>query len=303
MNILNFWLASSDILRLGCDIVRHRNLTLLSPICQSTIAEAASASRQGVFGFDGDGQPMHSDWMDGIEAQLKRIGDALGMNDKIDLDVALRGEGAQLLMEFTSPTPRPSTAPKTSWALGLSNLLLGPDQRQPEDDGVRLPIVVLEEPAILGECWEFGGPRGTIGIRLATPVNITALSVDYIPFHRLSSLSRKRAPKSLTLWGLIKASQISKIVPALPIRNRPTQDFLVGTGLPDSVEKDDSFVSLLDVAYELHSDVKQVFVRQDYNLSTDWMYEIVVVEVTDNWGGNSTCLYHIGVHGVGLDTE
>jgi hypothetical protein len=246
----------------------------------------------------------HSHWsqkIDEISTRLKKIDSILGLNHDVDLDLSLRGGGAQLVMDLTSPTAWESI--DLRWSIW--SMIPGSNPAPRPEVDVVLPVVVLEEPVILGECWEIADRQGRIGIRLAAPANITALSIDYVPPHRLTRLSKSMTPKSFVLWGLIRACESPQlpVTPPYPTP-RPIQDFLPSgkTTVPATFHKDDVFVSIMQAEYVPEDGCfKQVFFRDEYSSATNRTYDTVVVEILDNWGANTTCLYHVGIHGIVLE--
>ncbi|EAU81114.2 hypothetical protein CC1G_09756 [Coprinopsis cinerea okayama7 len=154
--------------------------------------------------------------IDDMQYKLSRLEDQLPL-DFHNRDFALWGLGAQVIPELTS--------------------------RDEGDANAVLPSAVLDDPPLLGECWEFMGRRGQIGIQLSDAANITAMSLSQ-PFDE------------------------SVLVPLVHAHYNATS--------PQSRQ-----------IFAVTSPVAKV-VR----------FDIVVVEVLDNWGGESTCLYHIGVHGL-----
>ncbi|KAJ2912339.1 hypothetical protein MD484_g8071, partial [Candolleomyces efflorescens] len=279
VNVVNIWIAASDLIHRGCSSDMSGSSSLVAQLCQTDIVKSFPNPRSGLF----SPQSLPSNqWAGNIDVQLRRINNVLGLNFDLDRDVSLRGAGAAILPEFTTQT---ATTGQGQFA-GQGT------------DGVRLPIVVIEELLVLGDCWEFAGHRGTVGIRLSEPVNITSLSVHYISPNRLSQTSRQKAPKSLTLWGLVKQpGSIELMNPSLLYRSPST---FTPPGFPSHPYGSDIFIPLIHAEYDLNSNEPvQTFepsgTQDDHEQSL--LYDTVIVEVTGNWGANSTCLYHLGIHG------
>ncbi|PPR01566.1 hypothetical protein CVT24_005861 [Panaeolus cyanescens] len=277
INITNLWTAGSQLMRLTCSSDIRTTFAAINVFCETDIALYATRA-----GTDVAHSPLlHSlaTRVDALNVDMERVRGILGMDLDPNPDFSTSGQGAHVIPEFTS-----RSTVQQSRVANEKPLM-----------HVRLPVVVLEDNVFLGDCWEFSGSQGTIGIKLAEPIVITSLSVHYIPSNRLSRTSRSRTPKSLVLWGLV---QVGENVPG---SFRFAQDFsnAVGSPPPSSVPKNGKFVPILHVQYTPSLE----FPTQSFALPTPFLahqatYEVVIVEVTDNWGGDVTCLYHIGIHGI-----
>lgn len=207
----------------------------------------------------------------------------------MDLDLSQRGLNAKILGRLSSMTAT-KDVPPTGGFFSFS-------RRSPSPlPSASLPAVVLESHLILGDCWEFRGAHGHLAIHLPYRAHLTAFSVHYFPAHELSPHARLQVPRRLTLWGLVKSPGANQ--EPLGSQQRPASHFLRRGGhVPETINPGDVFIPLSEAVYDAHStEMKQSF-SIPKTASRSYLFDVVVVEVTDNWGGNSTCLYHVGVHG------
>ncbi|TEB21621.1 hypothetical protein FA13DRAFT_1716720 [Coprinellus micaceus] len=192
----------------------------------------------------------------------------------LDQDLSQVVLGARVLIQLTSPTARhdpPSSA-----------------------SSVHLPVVVLEPSLILGDCWLSVRKHGHVAIQLPRPANLTSVVIHYFPLRHLPPADRLRAPRTLVLWGLLRDPMHSSL--PQPVRSRPPMEFARRNELPQGIAPKDVFVPLANMTYDLTGQSKQVTYLGS-SVFQSFCFDIVVVEVTDNWGDESTCLYHVGVHG------
>jgi len=241
--------------------------TLRPPICDS-ISSLLHYSSQSTYSYI-DGRHMHVRQLSGF----------------VQRDFALRGAGAIVLPELTSTTYRPA------------------EQRLAVGGQITLPTIVLDEQVSIGDCWEFRGSSGHIGITLSEYVNFTSMSIHYVHPSRVSSKMIQKAPRSLTLWALVDPLQLSS-KDVRPDETRRPIEFLTSRDLPPAINPSHIFVQVLKAEYVIDgSNPVQVF-APSVSASTWVPYvhsiasAMVVVEINSNWGSNTTCLHHIGLHGV-----
>jgi len=197
---------------------------------------------------------------------------------------ASQGGGARVISELTSPT---HNIPSPSWFTWTYNKVFNNGYDLDHLDIPR-PSVVLEDQLHIGECWEFSGDRGQVGIRLAEVIEVSHITVDYIPPALISEDGVRRAPKNISLWGLANDDLIQN----RDSRNAST--FFVSDYVPAMALSNNNFVLLARVRYDVfNSGVTQRFVVESSPLTTD----VVVVLFENNEGSNTTCIYGIGIHG------
>ncbi|KAF9442854.1 hypothetical protein P691DRAFT_680681, partial [Macrolepiota fuliginosa MF-IS2] len=135
---------------------------------------------------------------------------------------------------------------------------------------------------------------GQLGIRLSEETCIASLSVNHAHRRSLSPVAAGKAPRMFALWGLYPhASQLP-----VDITVQPVSEFIVSSPLPGEISSGDVFVMLINGTYDLLS----VGTRQYFNVPPSIQsllpdpIGVVVLEISENWGSNTTCLYNIGIH-------
>ncbi|KAJ3526477.1 hypothetical protein NMY22_g10145 [Coprinellus aureogranulatus] len=197
----------------------------------------------------------------------------------LDQDLSQVVLGARIVIQLTSPTVPVNPSPSS----------------------VHLPVVVLESGMILGDCWMSVGKRGHIAIQLPRPANLTAISVHHFPMQHLPPAHRLQAPKTIVLWGLVRVTRHASLT--RPVRSRNPLEFARQAKLPPGIAFDDLFVPLANMTYDIGGPSKQVaYIRHEDDVRS-LLYDVVLVEVVENWGGDNICLYHVGIHGQIRDTD
>ncbi|KAF9039792.1 hypothetical protein BJ165DRAFT_1530816 [Panaeolus papilionaceus] len=289
INVCHFWSGACDLIQVVCTSSVRNTLPPLNELCQTDIAQRVLASDT----LQKHSTLLHSlsQRVDTISAQLGTVHSILGLDLDPNPDFSLSGHGARILPQFTTQVANSSS-------LGIINS----DFQDHGAEHVRLPIVVLEDINVIGDCWEFDGHRGTVGIKLSEPATITALTVSHIPFNRLSPTSRRRIPKSLVLWGLLRDHDVAR---QLCYQDnsycRLVKDMTrtPSAVLPLNLQATDTFVPLINLEFTPSvNKERQSFSAPLPLVALQAVYDVVLVEILSNWGGNTTCLYHLGVNGL-----
>lgn len=266
----------------------------------------------------------------GMDARLNALEDRFGyqQHDGENIDVAIFSTGARIIPQLTGPfdpnnlLPKGNTPislwyhnlPLLSWVFGtaLEPARAAVPQPSATSRATREMVtrlrIVLEDLLINGDCWQFDGHTGQVAIQFPHPVNITGMTVHYVHPRILVPTARKQAPRLLILWALLEGrnntdSQIntsSRILQTSDVQSehpRTAISFLNPAGLqslPDTMSDSDIFLPIITAEYLLN-DLRpvQMFPR---TLPGDTLVQTVVIEVLSNWGADSTCLYHIGIH-------
>jgi hypothetical protein len=118
-------------------------------------------------------------------------------NDLALSDVALYLAGAAVVPSLTSDTYALALRGLVSHSLGLltcHGCAVG-----------RPPVTALHHKLHVGQCWPFAGGASQLGIRLALPACIVAVSVDHVPRELVWDM--QTAPRAMELWGLVTTSR------------------------------------------------------------------------------------------------
>ncbi|KAI9057618.1 hypothetical protein FKP32DRAFT_1583353, partial [Trametes sanguinea] len=156
------------------------------------------------------------------------------------------------------------------------------------------PEVVLEDDTRPGHCWHLSGSRAQIGISLPEFIHPTYVSIDHIP--RPIAADIGQAPRRMVLWGIVDGwenrERYAKRMHALRANSTLERDH------PPLTKDDYVFVELADFIYNisLPRAVQTFPVREEVRqLGID--IGVVVLEIMDNWGSESTCVYQVRIHG------
>lgn len=210
---------------------------------------------------------------------------------------ALLSSGAMVIPQLTTATSNlpPLTNPIKAfyvWATGY-------------DDGdpfINLPTVTIEGGVQeVHDCWQFDGEHGHLAVRLSNFIYITDVSIYHPISNLLSSSEVLQAPRNMSLWGLTSvptATAAQQSIPEVALQeSRHIRKFATKAHLPQYTDELDQFVLLGSFQYN-----STVGGHQHFSISSTmhngWMgFNVVILEVTSNAGSDSTCIYHIEVHG------
>lgn len=214
-------------------------------------------------------------------------------------NLALVSSGAKILSSLTSPTYDPRAVGDSFFLLRiigrpsswLKDRIAGVELSKLH---MSLPRDAFNDLPIIGRCWEFAGHRGHVAINLSELTSIRYASVQTPPANSLSVAHQRRMPKSMRMWGLVNQSVVAQMSDSRDLRS-PFSFSLSGSLLPPT-RPTDRFIRLASFHYFLQDiDGK----RHVYHVESEIMHLIstVVFEILDNHGGDTTCIYSLGVHG------
>ncbi|KAI5998452.1 hypothetical protein EDC04DRAFT_2548592, partial [Pisolithus marmoratus] len=192
-------------------------------------------------------------------------------------DYALRRNGGIVLSSLTS------FHAYDSWV----NRLLGK---------TRSAHAALEDDLQEGACWCLPERRGQIAVAFRDVVRITHVMLDHIQAGLTNAT--EIAPRKLLLWGLVDGED--NLVKYHFLRNSATgtlRELLTAHTAP-ALSRGMSFIPLLSFDYNIHAiNHTQLFPILDSVTATNMDFGVVVLEILDNWGGELTCLYQVGIYG------
>ena len=200
-------------------------------------------------------------------------------------DFALYQDGAAVINRLTSPNPNPSHRLQHAPPLRAAETSPAHDQHAPE--------AALHDDLRVGECWLVSGRSGQLGIGLHTFLAPTHVTIDHIPLEIAADIGQ--APRKMVLWGLVEGD-----------RNLAVYHDLVERGVAlhtpghehPTVHSDQPFVLLASFAYDIFAPFHiQTFPISSIAVDEGIYFGVVVLEVLDNWGGQTTCVYRVRVHG------
>ncbi|KAI9059317.1 hypothetical protein FKP32DRAFT_1531019, partial [Trametes sanguinea] len=158
------------------------------------------------------------------------------------------------------------------------------------------PEVVLDDDIRPGHCWHFAGSRAQVAISLPEFIHPTHVTIDHIP--RAIAADIHQAPRRMILWGVVDGIANRR-------RYQSKHDVIRANSTlsrdhPPLTKDGYLFIELADFVYNItHARNIQTFAVRDYIRSPDINIDIglLVLEVMDNWGSESTCLYRVRIHG------
>lgn len=200
-------------------------------------------------------------------------------------DFALRGAGASIISGLTSPS------------LHLPHSVFGSKTHD-----FNRPSIILEENVSVGDCWELQASNGWVAIRLSEEIYIDSMTIHYVDPGMLPPMMAAKAPHAVTLWALFDLKATRHISTATDVEWRSPKDFSVKPKVTEAVPFDHVFLPIVRANFSLDTwpmPEKQWFSAAAAHGSNAQVMrsDVVVIEVTSNWGAASTCLHHIGIHG------
>lgn len=205
-------------------------------------------------------------------------------------DHALLSNGAKVIAELTSVTYLLDRLPLSS---RIKLNVFGTDPRLAR---IASPKVVFRENE--ERCWSFKGNHGHVSIKLSNRIRPAHFVAHGPPsLLPLSDHARKQFPRHIVLWGWIKESDTRS-------GNYTQSDLTLANRFHSSsrhIPQSLSMAWFLKLAtYEYPFDDPSSI--QDVSLSSNISIDALTIEVTDNWGGDVTCLHRMGILGV-ISTE
>ncbi|KAI0355762.1 hypothetical protein OH77DRAFT_1424712 [Trametes cingulata] len=183
-------------------------------------------------------------------------------------DYALRAHGGRVALPLTS-------GPRGSFL-------------SPRDDD---PGIAIDDDVHAGKCWEIKTLPSQLGIRLARVLRPTHISVEHLPNEVAVNIDQ--APRNMTLWGVVEGNRNQEIYASLEGAGLPGYDRrapLIAQGL--------LWAPLASFVYDINAgNPVQTFPVLLPVVDSMLSFGVVAVEVLSNWGGSSTCLYRVRIHG------
>ena len=160
------------------------------------------------------------------------------------------------------------------------------------------PSAVLGDST--GACWSFSGTAGTFGVALDTANVVPShIAINHRPSNCTTSLSR--APRQVTVWGMVDGDQNMK-----PYSSSPHAFTSTLTRVPPfSISKRGIFLPLANIDFDITApSLHQQFPLYDEVKSWGIDFGVIVFDICSNWGGEITSLCSVYVYGktVKIDT-
>lgn len=156
-------------------------------------------------------------------------------------------------------------------------------------------VEVINDSCQVSHRWCFSLHSGQVGLRLATPIYPSNITLDHIP--RLYSINPQNAPRSVIVWGVIDGSENEARFSRLKRGPHRGEAWHGSQDRPkQSIHQD--FVAIAEFQFDMYADWHiQTFPVKEFVGVYGFDFGLVVVEVLTNWGGSETCLHRVRVHG------
>ncbi|KAI6150237.1 hypothetical protein EDD17DRAFT_1765893 [Pisolithus thermaeus] len=127
-------------------------------------------------------------------------------------------------------------------------------------------------------------------------VRVTHVMVDHIPAELTNAI--EIAPCKLLLWGMVDGEDnLAKYHSLRSSATGPLCDLLTARMAP-ALSRGMPFVPLVSFDYNIHAaNHTQLFPIPDSVVAAGMDFGVVVLEILDNWDGELTCLYRVGIYG------
>ncbi len=148
----------------------------------------------------------------------------------------------------------------------------------------------------VGNCWLFPGSSAQLGLKLSEMIHPTHVSIDHIPVEIAADIGQ--APRTMVLWGSVDGSLNESYLREATRSLAILSPKLRGRTSPKVTGPDHTYIPLAHFDYDVRAPSNvQTFTMEEYVLDSDLYSGVYVLEILDNWGGQSTCLYRVRIHG------
>ncbi|KAH9831926.1 uncharacterized protein C8Q71DRAFT_714738 [Rhodofomes roseus] len=155
------------------------------------------------------------------------------------------------------------------------------------------PSVAIDEDVRVGQCWDIRALPAQLGVVLPKIIQPSHVTVEHLPKEINSDIGT--APRNMTLWGIVDGKANIALFEDL-LRDDPGLEAL-GRRRPH-IATDHRYAPLLSFTYDVDGeDAIQTFGISERFRTTQMSFAVFVLEVEDSWGGASTCLYRVRIHG------
>ncbi|CDO75080.1 hypothetical protein BN946_scf185010.g5 [Trametes cinnabarina] len=148
--------------------------------------------------------------------------------------------------------------------------------------------MALNEDLRIGSCWSVADAHAQLAVVIPQLFYPTHVTIDHVPLETTVDIGQ--APRHLRLWGLLED----------PV-NRDVYYGIVSTEGARSappISAGHQYALLADFEYNIHAQFHiQTFPIDPRIIQSHIYFGLVVLEIVDNWGSTSTCLYRVRLHG------
>ncbi|KAI0375849.1 hypothetical protein BV20DRAFT_932928 [Pilatotrama ljubarskyi] len=158
------------------------------------------------------------------------------------------------------------------------------------------PEVALSEDIRIGNCWESPQMPSQLAVVLDQLIHPTNVTIDHIPLEIAADIGE--APRHLLLWGVVEGTgNHGRYHDLRQAYQDPSPGAAARFG-PSLRSDTDTYALLADFTYDIHAPLHiQTFQIDPRVVESRMDFGLIVLEILDNWGSNSTCLYRLRIHG------
>lgn len=155
------------------------------------------------------------------------------------------------------------------------------------------PALALTDDNRIGNCWRIPAKHGQLGIMLPDFIRPTFVTVDHIPVELAADPGE--APSHIVLWGVVDGDRNERLLEDHRLLLQEDERHVP----PYTGRTAANFVILANFTYDTvkGSSPVQTFPIRSIFREVALDFGLVIVEIVDNWGSASTCMYRVRVHG------
>ncbi|KAH9834084.1 uncharacterized protein C8Q71DRAFT_771031 [Rhodofomes roseus] len=155
------------------------------------------------------------------------------------------------------------------------------------------PNAAIDDDMRVGKCWNIHSVPAQLAIVLPEVILPSHVTVEHISKEIAPDIHV--APRNVTLWGIIDGkSNVARFEQLL----RTDPSLQVAADRRPPIAKNHRYIPLSSFAYDIHAEEPmQTFAVAESIHSANITFAVFILEITDNWGGASTCLYRVRIHG------
>ena len=156
------------------------------------------------------------------------------------------------------------------------------------------PLNAILEDVRIGQCWFVPRTACQLGLALPEQIRPTFVSVEHIP--KEIAVNPGQAPRRMALWGVVEGADNNVRYDQYLIDSQGARTS--GRDSPPQTTDQARWVVLSNFTYDINAPNHiQTFPIVQSIRQSDLQFGIVALEVMDNWGAESLCLYRVRIHG------
>jgi hypothetical protein len=203
-------------------------------------------------------------------------------------DFALRTGGSLVIGGLTTQTSEPASY-HPFWPFNFGS----------QDRRRNLPDIALTHNPQLALCWKVDTPHGQLGISLPETILVTHVTIDHVSRDFTSHINL--APRTIYIWGVLDGEDNLEKRQILIQGNGEVASVLNSRYEP-AITGGLLYIPLARLVYDIYAASHvQTFPVMKEIVDQHMEFKEVVVEFVDNWGGSTTCLHRVRIHGLGKD--